>query len=141
MPLKNTSKRAKVGYISNKLETNTLKPLVFWGFLNYEVMKIMKIKIHNDIWKVEMVDADAKKMNPDEDHYNFGLTEYKELLISIMAGRCASVTRSTVIHELVHAFMFSYGHAVESEEAMCDFFGVHGDEIIYFADQIMKELM
>lgn len=58
----------------------------------------MKIKIHNDIWKVEMVDEDAKKMNPDENHYNFGLTEYKELLISIMAGRCASVTRSTVIH-------------------------------------------
>ena len=64
MPLKNTSKRVKVGYISNKLETNTLKPLVFWGFLNYEVMKIMKIKIHNDIWKVEMVDANAKKIEP-----------------------------------------------------------------------------
>lgn len=141
MPLKSTSKRATVGYISNKLETNTPKPLVFWGFSNYEVMKIMKIKIHNDIWKVEMVNADAKKMNPDEDHYNFGLTEYKELLISIMEGRCASVTRSTVIHELVHAFIFSYGHTIESNEAMCDFFGVHGDEIIYFADQIMKELM
>lgn len=98
----------------------------------------MKIKIHNDIWKVEMVDEDAKKMNPDENHYNFGLTEYKELLISIMTGRCASVTRSTVIHELVHAFMFSYGHTVDNEEAMCDFFGVHGDEIISIANQIME---
>ena len=53
-----------------------------------------------------------KKMNPDPNSYNFGLTEYKELLISIMDGRSESVTRSTLIHELVHAFMFSYGHTV-----------------------------
>lgn len=63
----------------------------------------------------------CKKMNPDQNSYNFGLTEYKELLISIMDGRSESVTRSTLIHELVHAFMFSYGHTVEGEEAMCDF--------------------
>lgn len=79
----------------------------------------------------------CKKMNPDQDSYNFGLTEYKELLISIMDGRSESVTRSTLIHELVHAFMFSYGHAVEGEEAMCDFFGVHADEIIDLTNQIM----
>lgn len=63
----------------------------------------------------------CKKMNPDPNSYNFGLTEYKELLISIMDGRSESVTRSTLIHELVHAFLFSYGHTVEGEEAMCDF--------------------
>ena len=51
------------------------------------MVKIMKIKIHNDVWKVKLVDANAKKMNPDPDSYNFGLTEYKELLISIMDGR------------------------------------------------------
>lgn len=102
------------------------------------MVKIMKIKIHNDVWKVKLVDANAKKMNPDQDSYNFGLTEYKELLISIMDGRSESVTRSTLIHELVHAFMFSYGHTVEGEEAMCDFFGVHGDEIIDLTNQIIE---
>ena len=60
----------------------------------------MKIKIHNDVWKVKLVDANAKKMNPDPDSYNLGLTEYKELLISIMDGRSESVTRATLIHEL-----------------------------------------
>ena len=69
----------------------------------------MKIKIHNDVWKVKLVDANAKKMNPDPNSYNFGLTEYKELLISIMDGRSESVTRSTLIHELVHAFLFESG--------------------------------
>lgn len=102
------------------------------------MVKIMKIKIHNDVWKVKLVNANAKKMNPDQNSYNFGLTEYKELLISIMDGRSESVTRSTLIHELVHAFIFSYGHVVEGEEAMCDFFGVHGDEIIDLTNQIIE---
>lgn len=100
----------------------------------------MKIKIHDDIWKVRMVDSDKKKLNPDSNHINLGLTEYTKGVISIRKGMQKSVTRSTVIHELTHAFLFSYGHTVEGEEAMCDFFGVHGDEIISLADQIMKEV-
>lgn len=98
----------------------------------------MKIKIHNDIWKVKLTDANRKKMTPDKNHYNLGLTEYDRLVINIRTGLAESVARSTVIHELVHAFKFSYGNQVEGEEQMCDFFGVHGDEIIMLTDQIMK---
>lgn len=98
----------------------------------------MKIKIHNDIWKVKLTDGNKKKMTPDKDHYNLGLAEYDTLTINIRTGLPESVARSTVIHELVHAFMFSYGNQVEGEEQMCDFFGVHGDEIIMLTDRIMK---
>lgn len=99
---------------------------------------VMKIKIHNDLWKVKLTDGRKKKMTPDKDHYNLGLTEYSKLLINIRTGLPASVARSTVIHELTHAFLFSYANEVEGEEQMCDFFGVHGDEIITLADQIME---
>lgn len=98
----------------------------------------MKIKIYKDIWKVKLTDGEKKKMSPDKDHYNLGLTEYKKLVINIRTGLPESVARSTVIHELTHAFQFSYGNQVEGEEQMCDFFGVHGDEIIALADQIME---
>lgn len=98
----------------------------------------MKIKIHKDVWKVKLTDGSKKKMTPDKDHYNLGLTEYSKLLINIRTGLAESVARSTVIHELVHAFLFSYGNQVEGEEQMCDFFGVHGDGIINLADQIME---
>lgn len=102
----------------------------------------MKVKIYNDLWKVKLVNADAKKMNPDKDHINFGLTEYAKGKISIRAGLSESVARSTVIHELVHAFSFSYGFHLlaneETEESVADFFGTFGDEIIRLADQIMK---
>lgn len=98
----------------------------------------MKIKIHKDVWKVKLTDAGKKKMTPDKDHCNLGLTEYTKLLINIRTGLAESVARSTVIHELVHAFLFSYGNEVEGEEQMCDFFGVHGEEIVALADEIMK---
>lgn len=98
----------------------------------------MKIKIHNDVWKVKLIKASAEKMNPDKNHLNLGLTEYVEGVINIREGLNESVARSTVIHELVHAFIFSYGHTIEGEEVMCDFFGVHADEIVELAEQIMK---
>ena len=100
----------------------------------------MKVKIYKDIWKVKLTDANKKKMTPDAEHCNLGLTEYDKLRINIRTGLSESVARSTVIHELTHAFLFSYGNQVEGEEQMCDFFGVHGDDIISLADQIMKEV-
>lgn len=138
MHLKNSSQKAADGYIRNRKETNCPENIVFSGFCNYEVMKSMKIRIHNDIWKVKMVNADAKKMNPGDGRINLGLTEFTEGKINIRSGLPESVARSTVIHELVHAFLFSYGHTVEGEEAMCEFFGVHADEILSLTDQIMK---
>lgn len=101
----------------------------------------MKIKIHNDIWKVKLVASDAKKMNPSENSFNFGLTEYLKLQINIRSGIPESVARPTIIHELTHAFLFSYGNKVEGEEQMCEFYGVHGDEIITLTDRIMKEVI
>lgn len=101
----------------------------------------MKIRIHKDTWKVKIVNADKKKMNPDKEHYNLGLTEYDKLVINIRKGMSRSVTRSTVIHELTHAFSFSYANVVSGGEAMCDFFGVHGDEIIRLTDQIMERMV
>ncbi len=100
---------------------------------------MLKIKIHNDTWKIKVVDRNKKKMNPGEGELNLGLTEYEKNCISIRNGMKRSVTRSTVIHELTHAFLFSYGNKVEDEEQMCDFFGVHGDEIVSLADRIMEK--
>lgn len=98
----------------------------------------MNIRIHNDIWKVKLTDGSKKKMTPDAEHYNLRLCEYDKQVINIRSGLSKSVARSTIIHELVHAFQFSYGNQVEGEEQMCDFFGVHGDGIINLADQIME---
>lgn len=102
----------------------------------------MEIRIHNYDWKVEYVEADAEKMNPDSEKYNAGLTEYAEQVISIRKGMSWSRTRATVIHELVHAFIDSYGYTADcmTEEEMCEFFGAQGDDIICLANRIMGEV-
>lgn len=97
----------------------------------------MEVLINGYPFRIEFVDGDIEKMNPDKDHYNLGLTEYREGIISIRKGLNRPMTRSTVIHELVHAFIFAFGYTVECEEAMCDFFGAQADEILRLTNQIM----
>jgi len=98
----------------------------------------MKVLINGYQFKVKFVDGDTRKMKPDKDHYNLGLTEYVDGVIRIRKGMDRRITRSTVIHELTHAFMFSFGYTIKGEEAMCDFFGSQGDDIIRMADSIME---
>lgn len=100
--------------------------------------EIMKVKINGYTFNVELVKGDIEKMNPDKDHYNLGLTEYVEGVISIRDDLNEKTMRSTVIHELVHAFMFAYGYEVDCEESMCNFFGSQGDRIIDLTNKIMK---
>ncbi len=100
----------------------------------------MEVFINGYPFKIEFVDGDTAKMNPDKDHYNLGLTEYCGGVISIRKGMNKQLTRSTVIHELVHAFIFAFGYTVEGEEAMCDFFGAQADVILRLANQIMEKV-
>ena len=93
---------------------------------------IMKIKINNYLFEVEMVDGDIEKMNPDNDHINLGLTEFVESKISIRKNMSEHLTRVTIIHE------FAFGYTVNDEEAMCQFFGARADEIMQLANEIMN---
>lgn len=100
----------------------------------------MKIKIHNYIWTVQTVQSDSEKMNPEPDHYLAGLTEYADQAISIREGMSRERTRTTVIHELIHAFIDSFGYTSDcmTEEEICDFFGANADDIIRLTDTIME---
>lgn len=100
----------------------------------------MKITINNVPFKIEFVDSSAKKMNPDNKAYNLGLTEYIDPAISIRKGMDKSVTRSTVLHELTHAFIFAYGYHIKGEESVCDFICSQADAIMQMAEDIMKEV-
>lgn len=99
----------------------------------------MNIQINGYPFKVELVEQDSPKMNPGEERYYMGLTEYFENLISIRKGMNERMTRATVIHELIHAYIFAFGYHLEEEEAICNFFGSQGDAIISLADEIMRK--
>ena len=95
----------------------------------------MTIKIHNYKWRVKFVSECSI-----DDTACLGLTEYLEQTIKIRKGMSKELTRATVIHELVHAFLFCYGIQDDpyKEEQVCEFFGVHADEIMNLTEKIMK---
>lgn len=100
----------------------------------------MKIKINGLNWTVENVQRGSEKLilngNPC-----FGVTYYADLVIWLDKNQAKELYRQTLIHELIHAYTFSFGvHLVaneKTEESVCDFMGSHLDEIYLTANKIM----
>lgn len=100
----------------------------------------MRFKANNLTWNIDFVNEDTSLMNSDNGMY-FGLTEYQSQKISIRTGLSKEMTRETVIHELVHCFLFSFGvcgFTSLNEEQVCNFVGSHLDKIYEITEKFMK---
>lgn len=103
----------------------------------------MKCTINGLKWTIKNADADDSvlqfKGNPC-----FGVTEYPSLTIYLRKDQAKELYRQTSIHELIHAFTFSFGvHLManeKTEESVCDFMGAHFDEIYHLANLIMENV-
>lgn len=100
----------------------------------------MKFIVNNLEWEMNFEDGDTVHLNQGDDTI-LGLTEYIEQTISIRKGMSDQLTRTTVIRELCHCFLFSYGFCAGSydEEAVCNLFGSHADAILSLTDKFLKE--
>lgn len=102
----------------------------------------MKLKINGLRWTVINLEKDDKQLNPNENAHYLGVTNYRDLTISLDSSQPEELYRRTVIHELVHAFSFSYGvHLIandSTEEPVCDFMGAHLDDIYFITNKIMS---
>lgn len=100
----------------------------------------MKFKANGLTWEVQSVQRDNEKLKLNGNEC-LGITYYKDLQIFLDCSLSKELFRQTVIHELVHAFAFSFGvHLVanaKTEEPVCDFMGSHLDEIYMAANKIM----
>lgn len=85
---------------------------------------------------------------PDHDESLFvggreclGATYYKKLEVAMNSTLPKELYRQVLIHELIHAFTFSYGVDLvaneETEESVCDFMGAHLDEIVKTVNHLM----
>lgn len=104
----------------------------------------MQIVINGLKWKVFNADPESKNLRNSRDVKCFGITSYPRLMIFLRNDQAPELYRQTLIHELVHAYAFSFGvhlYADENtEESVCDFFGAYADKIITHTNQIMEKL-
>lgn len=104
----------------------------------------MQIVINGLTWKVFNADPESDCLKDSKGVECFGITSFARLTIYLRNDQAKALYRQTLIHELVHAYTFSFGvhlYADENtEESVCDFFGANADKIITHANLIMEKL-
>ncbi|MBQ3834636.1 MAG: hypothetical protein II816_03900 [Elusimicrobia bacterium] len=104
----------------------------------------MQIVINGLTWKVLNANPNSDNLKDSRDVPCFGITSFPRLTIYLRNDQTKALYRQTLIHELVHAYTFSFGVHLyaddNTEESVCDFFGANADKIITHANQIMEKL-
>lgn len=88
----------------------------------------MFIKIHNRKYKVEYKTLESETL--------LGETNNKSAIIRLSNKIDNQLLYSTIVHELVHAYLFEYGIYDDNytNENVCNFFGAYGKKIIETAE-------
>lgn len=99
------------------------------------------IEINHTPFDVVLEEEYSEKMNPTDGTIYLGLTEFvPRPIISLRKGMCYENLHRTVIHELIHAFVYAYGHSISCEEDMCVFIGAQIDDIMKHAEKIIDNI-
>lgn len=97
----------------------------------------MNIKIHDFTW--EIVFVDKVEDQSDDSEITCGKTYKTKLRIDISTQQKDSLVRHSIIHELVHAYIWSWGlenSTPFNEEQIANFIETHGPDILTQADKI-----
>lgn len=87
----------------------------------------MKIEVNNLTWEIELVERDSEFLKLDDhDLMNAGITDGHDLKVYIDQSLPVDMIQRTIIHELTHAFIISYGYSdMMNEEEVCNFIESH----------------
>lgn len=106
-------------------------------------------KINNFTWKLFLVEEIDPNLAPtltrpqDLDLGAWAVTKVESLSIFLQNEKLdAQLYRSHIIHELVHAYLFSFGYLPEEmdEEGICYFFQHQGENILKQADEVYAKI-
>lgn len=92
----------------------------------------LNLKIGTYNWTIKKVDADSEYLLINGQKC-FGVTDFSNLIIYVPdSGISKQIIKTTIIHELAHAHMFSIGLRADSfdEEDVCYFVEANGESII-----------
>ena len=97
----------------------------------------MKIKINNYTW-------DVKFFHRTNEPYD-GQTCESQMIIKVNIDQNPQIIRATLVHELCHAFLDSFGFGTSCKtkftvEELCEFVAMNNEQINNIANKIMGEL-
>lgn len=100
----------------------------------------MRVEINNIEWDIIFTN-DTDDLKRSDGSVTFGVTDVNVLSIFIWSSLRGRILRKVMIHELSHAFIFSYGYflTLEEEEFLCSFIDTYAEDIIEYTDNILTK--
>lgn len=100
----------------------------------------MKVRINDIEWNIVFTN-NTEELQRSDGSVTFGVTDVNLLEIFIWSSLRGRMLRKVMIHELSHAFIFSYGYflTLEEEEFLCSFIDTYAEDIISYTDSILTE--
>lgn len=107
----------------------------------------MEFKMNGNLWEIielekdDIKDCYIKASGNNDVQETYGYTDYMERIIYINEDMKNSVRRKTLIHELLHCYIFEYCSIEQneySEEVMCDICANSHDIIHKIVDDYFK---
>lgn len=88
--------------------------------------------INNVEWRIEYVEPNNPVFLLKNGTYTIGVTDVLNHTISIANNLKGNLYKKVCIHEIAHAFMFSYDIYIDLslEEWICNFIAEYGEDII-----------
>lgn len=101
----------------------------------------MEIKINNNNYKISKLPPDSEELKMEDGEYHFGITDFNKKEIYIADNLSDNAKSYTLIHELTHALIDSYGFLqVEwNDEIVADFMGNYFLNICDILSKLSKE--
>lgn len=98
----------------------------------------MKTTINNIEWEIVLT-TDSEYLKRSDGSITLGVTDLNVTTIYLWKNLRGQLFRKVLIHELSHAFIFSYGFylTIDEEEFLCSFIDTYAEDIIHEADSLI----
>lgn len=90
-------------------------------------------------WRIYLT-TDVERLRRADGTITLGVTDINDKTICIFSKMSPFLINKVLLHELCHAFIFSYGYdlTLEEEELLCSFMDTYAVNIIEEADRLMQ---
>lgn len=102
----------------------------------------INILVNNISWNIEFVDEFDDNLLMDDGYHHCGITNYKTKTVYINKNLIQSVLLDTLIHELTHVYIESYGllQIEWNDEIVADFMSHNGISIFKLVEEVVEKI-